>query len=243
MQISLEWRLSIVNVLISANVLVYFIGLLFSYLLFTNQINQGYTAFHFVSGAATLPDLFNGEFWRLTASSFLHALSPWHLILNMLALWVLGKKLLEIYSAKWLLFFYVIGGTFGTALSLPLLPNVYTVGASAAVFAFVGVYLAATWRKRYNAYDLELEAGEIWPYALMLFFGFFSPEAGINTWAHIFGFFVGALLGWMVPHSMVVKPNPAWKKLESVAYYATLGWLVFVLINFLINLISAFSLI
>lgn len=243
MQISWEWRLTWVNLLITANVIIYILGLIFSYILFTNQLQQGYTAFHLLTGGATYTDLFNGELWRLTASSFLHALSPWHLVLNMWALWMVGQRLQNLYSGRWLLIFYIFGGTFGTALSLPLLPNVYTVGASAAVFAYVGVYLAASFRRRYNSIDLGVDTSELWPYALILFFGFFSPDAGINTFAHIFGFLVGVAMGWLIPHSAVVKPHPGWKNLETFAFYVSLIWLAFVFIMAGVNIFKFFSII
>jgi len=240
MQISWEWRLSLLNLLIVANVIIYIVGLIFSYLLFTNQLEQGYTAFHYLAGGATYTDLFNGGLWRTTAASFLHALSPWHLLLNMWALSIVGRRLENLFSDRWLLVFYVFGGTFGTALSLPLIPGAYSVGASAAVFAFVGVYLAASYRRRYNSIDLGIDTTELWPFGLMLMFGFFSPAGGVNNFAHIFGFLNGATLGWLIPHALVVKPNKGWKRLETLSYYTTLAWLAFVLIMAGANIIQFF---
>lgn len=242
MQISLEWRLNALNLLISANVIIYILGLIFSWLFFTNSLPAGYTAFHLLAGAADYASVLNfNEWWRVTAASFLHALSPWHLLINMWGLWIVGQRLNEMFSGKWLVIFYVLTGSFGTVASLPFLPNSYTVGASAAVFGFVGVYLAARLRKRFNAVDIDLDWAELTPYIFILLFGFISTDTGINTWAHIAGFFCGVTLGWLVPHSGVVMPAKIWKRIETIGYWSTVAWLAIVLITAILNFISVFK--
>ena len=83
---------------------------------------------------ATIAD---GDYWRLITAGFLHA-GPFHLLTNMLALWILGS-LLEPALGKWrfglVYFVSLLCGSFGALL---LSPDSLTVGASGAVFGLMG---------------------------------------------------------------------------------------------------------
>jgi membrane associated rhomboid family serine protease len=96
-----------------------------------------------VVGAAHVPPPFHaigvaqGEYWRLLTAAFLHY-GPFHLALNMLALWWFGSLLEQrIGSGKYLLL-YVVSGLAGSAGALILDPLVPTVGASGAIFGILG---------------------------------------------------------------------------------------------------------
>src|SRR5256714_6664605 len=79
----------------------------------------------------------HGDWWRLIAAAFLHY-GPFHLLLNMLALWWFGSLLEQrIGSGKYLLL-YVVSGLAGSAGALILDPLVPTVGASGAIFGILG---------------------------------------------------------------------------------------------------------
>jgi len=87
--------------------------------------------------------LFQGNFWGLITSIFLHA-SPEHLILNMIVLFFFGKVVeVELGWKKFLLIFFVSGivGDLATVFAGSmgwmdiLIP---TVGASAAIFGLMG---------------------------------------------------------------------------------------------------------
>ncbi len=82
----------------------------------------------------------HGEWWRLLTSAFLHY-GPFHLLLNMLALWWFGSLLeRRIGSGRYLLL-YLVSGLAGSAGALLLDPTVATVGASGAIFGILGAGL------------------------------------------------------------------------------------------------------
>lgn len=80
--------------------------------------------------------------WTLITHQFIHSMSPWHIIGNMMLLYFLGKIFLNYFSQKQLLALYLMGGLMG-AFSLLLLVNlspyfqseISAIGASAAVMA------------------------------------------------------------------------------------------------------------
>src|SRR5436305_5945877 len=80
------------------------------------------------------------QYWRLLTAAFLHY-GPFHLLMNMLALYWFGSLLEQrIGSAKYLLLYLVSGlaGSAGALLASPLQP---TVGASGAIFGVLGAGL------------------------------------------------------------------------------------------------------
>src|ERR671916_761323 len=84
--------------------------------------------------AATIRD---GELWRLVTSGFLHG-GLFHLLANMLALYILGQMIepaLGRVRFGLLYFVALLCGSFGALL---LSPDSLTVGASGAVFGLLG---------------------------------------------------------------------------------------------------------
>jgi membrane associated rhomboid family serine protease len=83
------------------------------------------------------PSVADGEVYRLVTSGFLHA-GPFHLLVNMYSLYILGS-LLEpsIGRTRFLLIYFVglLAGSFGALLENPDVP---TRGASTAIFGLMG---------------------------------------------------------------------------------------------------------
>jgi membrane associated rhomboid family serine protease len=83
------------------------------------------------------PDVANGEPYRLLTAGFLHA-GPFHLLVNMYSLFILGS-LLEpaIGRVRFLIIYFVslLCGSFGAILTDP---NIDTYGASTAIFGLMG---------------------------------------------------------------------------------------------------------
>jgi membrane associated rhomboid family serine protease len=77
------------------------------------------------------------EYWRLLTAAFLHY-GPFHLVMNMLALWWFGSLLEQRIGAGKYLLLYVVSGLAGSAGALILDPLVPTVGASGAIFGILG---------------------------------------------------------------------------------------------------------
>jgi membrane associated rhomboid family serine protease len=80
--------------------------------------------------------------WTLITHQFVHSLSPWHILGNMIMLYFLGKLFLMYFNAKQLLGLYFLGGLIGAG-ALLIIANispyftapVSAIGASAAVMA------------------------------------------------------------------------------------------------------------
>jgi membrane associated rhomboid family serine protease len=89
-----------------------------------------------------------GDYWRLITAAFLHY-GPFHLLMNMVALWWFGSLLEQrIGSGKFLLL-YLASGLAGSAGALLLDPLVPTVGASGAIFGVLGAGLVLEQQRDY----------------------------------------------------------------------------------------------
>jgi len=81
----------------------------------------------------------HGQIWRLATYLFLHAQSPFHILFNMLALWMFGVEIEELWGTKRFVIFYFIAGV-GSGLFSVLQWNAFIIGASGAVLALLTVY-------------------------------------------------------------------------------------------------------
>ncbi len=135
------------------------------------------------------PNLNGGLFepWRLVTAMFVHS-GIWHLALNMLSLWLIGRSL-EPMLGRWrFLALYLIGGFGGQVAVACLAPMTAVVGASGAVFALFGALLVIG---RHLGADIT---GILVILGLNLVIGFI-PGFHIAWQAHIGGAVVGALVG------------------------------------------------
>jgi len=93
--------------------------------------------------------VFHAQIWRLVTYLFLHA-GPFHLIFNMLALWMFGVELERIWGSRYFLKYYFVCGVGAgvTMLLLSLIPvgpfaylaSSITVGASGAIYGILLAY-------------------------------------------------------------------------------------------------------
>ena len=103
---------------------------------------------HTVDRHGHLIGVAQGDYWRLITAAFLHY-GPFHLLLNMLALYWFGSLLEErIGSGKFLLL-YLVSGLAGSAGALLLDPLQPTVGASGAIFGILGAGLVLERQRDY----------------------------------------------------------------------------------------------
>ena len=130
----------------------------------------------------------------------------WHILGNMLFIWVFGVLVMRELGVAWLLSTFVvaaIGGGVGQTLLEPMSP-IPTLGASGALMGLEGMYfgMALRWR---------LPQPDVWPIAqpipqerLMLFAGFgvfldisgvLGDAGGIAFGAHLGGFISGFFMG------------------------------------------------
>ncbi|MEK7368812.1 MAG: rhomboid family intramembrane serine protease [Planctomycetota bacterium] len=83
------------------------------------------------------PDTFGHLWlWQLFSYTFLHSIyDPWHLIINMFALWMFGSDVERAVGTKRFLTLYFTAGVFSALLSTLLGSNSAILGASGAIFA------------------------------------------------------------------------------------------------------------
>lgn len=136
--------------------------------------------------------------WRvLIVSMFLHG-SLWHLLGNMLFLWVFGNNVEDRLGPLRYLVFYLAAGVLATAAHVAVQPGsvVPVIGASGAIAGVMGAYLV--WFP--NAHVLTLVFFIVahirakWLLGLWFVQQFFvNPNDGVAWMAHVGGFVVGAL--------------------------------------------------
>ena len=138
-----------------------------------------------------------GEVWRLLTSIFLHA--GWvHLIVNGLNMYALGALVQKLYGSLWMLLSFVLCGFSGSILTWAFATE-RTVGASGAIFGWMGILCVLGWK--YRA-DLRGEGGRLLR-RTMAFWTLLSLGVGwavpfIDNAAHIGGLLVGLALGMIL---------------------------------------------
>jgi len=126
-----------------------------------------------------------GEYYRLLTSMFLHY-GLLHLLLNMWALWVLGRTLEAVLGPLRFLVLYLVAGL-GGSVSVYLFANPHapTAGASGAIFGLFAALFVVLKR-------LKRDTSSVIPILVINLAISFVP--GISLAAHLGGFVTGGLL-------------------------------------------------
>lgn len=142
--------------------------------------------------------------WRLLSATFAHA-SVLHLGMNMYALLSFGRAFEERFGGARLLLAYAATGIFGFWVS-GLVYGPYgppTVGASGALFGFIGIevgYLVAT---------RDPAAKQVFLNYLLLAVAM-ALVFSVNNWAHLGGFVLGLPIGFAFAKKQPKKAPPLW---------------------------------
>ena len=136
-----------------------------------------------------------GEVYRIVTGAFLHA-GPFHLLMNMFALYILGT-LLEpaIGTVRFLGIYFaaMLAGSFGALMLSD--PNQVTVGASGAIFGLMGAAFVVA---RHRGVDQV--ASQIGLFVVLnLVFTFSIP--GISIGGHIGGLVGGAIAALLISYA------------------------------------------
>lgn len=181
----------------------------------------------FLWGANHQPDvLVSGELHRLLTSMFLHASIftargdyalqyTIHIIFNMYLLYVVGRQIEQLFGHVRFALIYLLGGLAGSVLSAVLGgADVYSVGASGAVFAILAaefVYLYQH-RKLLGARGRAQMQSLIIMAVMNLLFGALTGVVGasirVDNWAHIGGLIGGLALTWAIGPIFIVRRHP-----------------------------------
>ena len=126
-----------------------------------------------------------GEYYRLFTSMFLHY-GLLHLLMNMWALWVLGRTLEAVLGPLRFLVLYLVAGL-GGSVSVYLFahPHAPTAGASGAIFGLFAALFVVLKR-------LKRDTSSVIPILVINLIISFVP--GISLAAHLGGFVTGGLL-------------------------------------------------
>ena len=129
------------------------------------------------------------EPWRMLTSVFTH-LAFWHVGLNILAIWMIGRSLAPMLGHGRFLALYLLSG-FGGSVGVALIaPGVSVVGASGAVFGLLGALLVVGRHLGANVTGILIILG------INLVIGFI-PGFTVAWQAHVGGLATGALIGWI----------------------------------------------
>lgn len=155
------------------------------------------------AGANFNPFTIGGEPWRLVSSMFLHG-NIYHIAMNMVALFVIGRQLEEDEGPlKFVLIYFIVGIAAGIA-SLTFNVYVMSVGASGAIFGVFGYNVVREMFLRYRDRDalfslaISFIAFVALNYAVAVFLSDGPLQMMLDTAAHIGGLAFGAILASLV---------------------------------------------
>jgi len=143
--------------------------------------------------------------WRLVTVLFVHA-SFWHIGLNMLALWMIGRSLEPLLGHGRFLTLYFLSGLGGSVAVALLAPGVWVVGASGAIFGLfgallvIGRHIGANIRSIAIIIAINFALPFVFALASSIGRGSFTDALAsiqISWQAHLGGLLTGALVGFI----------------------------------------------
>lgn len=168
-------------VLVALNVLVFAVTVIQAQSLVDNDGSPVFS-----DGVLWPPVVAGGEWWRIVTAGFLH-FGPFHLLMNMLALWFLGRDLEQLLGKLRFTALYGLS-LLGGSLAVYLFEDIdrATAGASGAIYGLLGGILVAAIRLRL---DLTYILVVIGINAVISF-----QVEGISWLGHLGGFVVGSVV-------------------------------------------------
>ena len=192
-------RLVVTPAIVTANVLMFV-----AMCVLTKKLG-GFTQPELITWGANIgPLTVNGQWWRLLTATFVH-FSLLHLLLNMWALWNIGRLCEYLFGRLTFTFLYFASGLLASLSSIAWNPDLSSVGASGAIFGIFGAFLAfflnphnrvpATIARRH-----WISTGAFAVFNLVN--GALQP--GIDNAAHVGGLLVGFALGWILTRPLEI---------------------------------------
>jgi membrane associated rhomboid family serine protease len=181
-------------------------------------------------GALFGPLVKQGAYATLLTSAFLHV-GIIHLLVNMYALWVMGKALEGLLGSLRFGAVYFASAITGSLLTLVFHPKMISVGASGAIFGIGGAMLVLGMRRADLVPNnlMKMSGRGMIPFFVYnLAFGLVIPA--INVVAHVGGALGGGAVAWiLLPHQDTSRARK-WAvagslSLVIVTFLAQFGWL------------------
>lgn len=187
-------KLTVTNILIAINVLMFIISVflsskLSSYTLIDNAINVDGRAL-LLLGAKYGPLISNGQVWRLITCAFLHG-GILHLACNMYSLYVVGPQVESIYGKVKFIIIYFLSAIGSSLFSFYFSPKTLSIGASGAIFGIFAALLVFVVKNR-NRLNKGALNNLIAVLALNLFIGLSSST--IDNFGHLGGLAIGIIV-------------------------------------------------
>ncbi|WP_338770310.1 rhomboid family intramembrane serine protease [Nocardia vulneris] len=155
------------------------------------------------------PAVADGQWWRVLGSGFLHY-GPIHLLLNMFALYVIGRDAELVLGRLRYLSVYLVSLLGGAAAVMVFAQDSATAGASGAVYGLFGAITVILIRLRQNPNQMLILI------AINVFISFSLP--GISLWGHLGGLAAGTLA------TLGILFLPGWLRAKSPQAARLIGW-------------------
>jgi len=160
-------------------------------------------------GAKFVPDILQGQWWRFFTAIFLHV-GVIHFVMNMLFQLRVARSLEISYGAFRIAPIYLLCGVFGNLISAIFLPTTVEVGASGALFGFLGVLLSDL-IQNWNLLQSPVKnlISLIVTIVIALAIGLLP---GVDNFCHIGGFIMGIITGFIfLPNLSYGKCQARWR--------------------------------
>ncbi|QBS42259.1 rhomboid family intramembrane serine protease [Nocardia sp. CS682] len=190
--------------LIAINVAIYAITAVQAQSLMANRASA-----LFIDWMLYPPAVAGGEWWRVIGSGFLHY-GPIHLLLNMFALYVIGRDGELVLGRLRYLAVYLVSLLGGSAAVMVFAQDSFTAGASGAVYGLFGAITVILIRLRQNPNQMLILIG------INVFISFSLP--GISLWGHLGGLAAGTLA------TLGILFLPGWLRVKSQETARLVGW-------------------
>jgi rhomboid protease GluP len=151
------------------------------------------------------PFTLDGQWWRLLSSPFLHyGLLP--LLINMCALWQMGRVAERLYGSVHFLLLYVFAGLCGGITGLLWDPTSNSAGASGAIFGVLGGLLVFVFRPDARV-PAEIAFGARISGAVFVLYNLAHAitHSGVHNSAHLGGLLGGIVMGWLLARPLSVE--------------------------------------
>lgn len=177
------------------------------------QLSLGRAADSFILYFGMIPyNILSGHrLYTLISSMFIHG-GFWHILGNMLYLWIFGDNVEDAFGHFWFLLMYLISGLSGSAVHILTTFNskIPTIGASGAISGVLGAYFILYPKAQILAlvplfFFIRFMALPAFLFLAFWFLsqifygaGSFGVGTGVAWFAHIGGFIAGVLLALLV---------------------------------------------
>jgi membrane associated rhomboid family serine protease len=175
-----------------------------------------------------------GEYWRIITGATMHSPDTIaHVFLNCMALFNLGNAIEYLSNKAHLAIVFLFAVVGGGILSVFLLPDTNSVGASGGIVGLLG-YLAVYGYKRRRLLPPSFLRTMLINIGIMVLIGVVGYQY-IDNGAHLGGFIVGSLYGFVqIPNDLRTDPREADTVTSILGYACLAAFLGFAILTILL---------